>query len=168
MLTLRPEGESHVSFFPCRWTRGGKGKGKGKEYSILVSNGREDLLDTVRVEVGLIDAHGGERGGMIVVFVLFGGQLAGVVTCKWSGGFRSTRKRELRRFWGRHGRCFCMSGMCSALGISSQRLPLLHNERGMCGRIRASVPSWLRLVPGLGPTYPELTKQVSLSRRSIG
>jgi len=82
---------------------------------------------------------------MIVVLSLFGDQLAGVVTGERSGRFGSRRERKFRRFWGRHGRRFCMSSMCSALGISNKQQGLLHNGPGMCGRIRAIVPSWLRI-----------------------
>lgn len=118
VLSLRPKGESHVRLLSM-YTRHLRNGEEGAD----ACQGTDGLLHTVRVKAGLIDAHDGEGGGMVIVLLLFGDQLGSVVTGKRSGRFRSIKERGFRRFWSRHGGCFCMSSMCSALGISKTPSP---------------------------------------------
>ena len=55
-----------------------------------VCTGYVYLLNPVGVKVGLIDTHSFERGGVIVVLLLFDNQLCCVITCKrsWHLGTR--------------------------------------------------------------------------------
>ena len=51
-----------------------------------------DLLNSMGVKIGLIDTHGCERGGVIVVLLLFYNLLSGVITRKRSWRLGTRRK----------------------------------------------------------------------------
>ena len=106
---------------------------------------RNDVLDTVRVEIGLIDTHGFEGGRVEVVLLLLEHLLTSEITGKGTGRSGAFRIRFLGRD-SDHCVGVELPDMCS--------VPSVFQLDRVGGRCRTRVPVPENSVPGR-PTYPE-------------